>query len=80
MTQEEFKARMFNALIAEITPKLERLPHVKEGEAFKVTNPVRFVPQKNNRLFTYCKINNPKNHFPLSHIYVFVFSLLLLDL
>jgi hypothetical protein len=46
MTQEEFKVRMFNALIAEITPKLERLPHVKDGEVIKMANSVRFVTQK----------------------------------
>ena len=43
MTQEEFKARLFNALIAEITPKLERLPHVKDGEVFKVIKQIKSI-------------------------------------
>ncbi|MDA3892557.1 MAG: hypothetical protein PF517_12910 [Salinivirgaceae bacterium] len=49
MTQEEFKEKLLSALVNEVTPKIERLPHVKNGKVFKVIreiNSIRIVDFK----------------------------------
>lgn len=43
MTEDEFKHKMLNALIIEVTPKIERLPHIKDGEVFKVIREIKSI-------------------------------------
>ncbi len=43
MTQEEFQDKMFSALVAEVTPKIERLPHVKCGDIFNVIREINTI-------------------------------------
>jgi hypothetical protein len=43
MTLEEFQEKMLRALAIEVTPTLERLPHVKDGEVFKVIRAINAI-------------------------------------